>query len=260
MAAINRRGVPVMVRFAQEMNGSWYPWGQQPAAYTRAFRALAKAVHASAKGTAMMWAPNYGGGYPFAGGTFEARAGTAGYRALDTDHDGRLSMQDDPYQPYYPGDSAVDWVGMSLYHWGTTYPWGHNQVPETGKFAEQLTGTYNGAAGDDRAVPNFYSVYARSHGRPLAITETAALYLHGESGAGELAVKRAWWRQVFSPATLRRFPRMRMINWFNWNKQESEVGRRVDWTTTSSRALKHAFEADLPSSLRTASAVRSVCR
>jgi hypothetical protein len=259
-AAINARGVPVMVRFAQEMNGSWYPWGERPAAYKRAFQQLAAAVHKRAKGSAMIWAPNYGGGYPFVGGEYGARPGTADFRALDTNHDGALTMQDDPYLPYYPGDRAVDWVGMSLYHWGSTYPWGKNQVPEAGKFAEQLTGTYDGAAGDDRAVPDFYAVFAKAHGKPLAITETAALYVHHQSGPTELQVKRAWWRQVFSPATLHRFPRIRMINWFNWNKQEAEVHKKVDWTTTSSKRLRHAFEADLSPALRTAASVRSVCR
>ena len=29
----NHRGGPVLVRYAHEMNGSWYPWGQQPDAY-----------------------------------------------------------------------------------------------------------------------------------------------------------------------------------------------------------------------------------
>ena len=28
-----------------------------------------------------------------------------------------LTMTDDPYLPYYPGDDAVDWVGISLFHW-----------------------------------------------------------------------------------------------------------------------------------------------
>lgn len=260
LAAINATGVPVVVRFAHEMNGSWYPWGEQPKAYRLAFRTLAAEVHARAIGTAMMWAPNYGGGYPFAGGRYEPKARSADLRRLDTDHDGRLTGRDDPYAPYYPGDDAVDWVGMSLYHWGSTYPWGANQVPEPGKFASQLTGTYTGSAGDDRAVPDFYARYAAGHDKPLAITETAALYVHGGGGPTELTVKRAWWRQVLSPATLKRFPRLRMINWFDWDKREAEVGHRVDWTVSSSRAVADAFVADLPSVAVGAGGVASDCR
>ncbi len=73
LAAYNRQGVPVFVRFAHEMNGSWYPWSHQPEAYVTAFRMVAAAVHDRAPATATVWAPNYGGGYPFAGGAHEAR-------------------------------------------------------------------------------------------------------------------------------------------------------------------------------------------
>ena len=45
LATYNSRGVPVLVRFAQEMNGSWYSWSQQPTAYVDAFCLIAAAVH-----------------------------------------------------------------------------------------------------------------------------------------------------------------------------------------------------------------------
>ncbi|MEV8195416.1 glycosyl hydrolase [Rhodococcus pyridinivorans] len=77
LAEFNAAGVPVIVRLAHEMNGSWYPWGHQPAAYVEMFRTVAAAVHERAPGSAMMWAPNYGGGYPFGGGQFEAAPGSA---------------------------------------------------------------------------------------------------------------------------------------------------------------------------------------
>ena len=56
-------------------------------------------MHEHAPGSAMMWAPNYGGGYPFAGGQHEAEPGSADFAALDTDGDGALTMADDPYAP-----------------------------------------------------------------------------------------------------------------------------------------------------------------
>lgn len=175
LAAFNEDGVPVVVRFAHEMNGSWYSWSQQPEEYITAFRTLAASVHRHAPGSAMMWAPNYGGGYSFAGGQYEAKAGTPAFAALDTNADGVLTMNDDAYAPYYPGDESVDWVGMSLYHWGSKYPWSENELPEATKFAEQLTGNYAGANGDDSVLPDFYQVYGEQHGKPVAIPETAAL-------------------------------------------------------------------------------------
>ncbi|MGY1635477.1 glycoside hydrolase family 26 protein [Geodermatophilus sp. SYSU D00742] len=237
----NARGVPVVVRFAHEMNGSWYAWGQQPEEYVAAFRRVADAVHAGAPGSATMWAPNYGGGYPFAGGRY---AGSS--PALDTDGDGAVSGLDDPYAPYWPGDDAVDWVGMSLYHWGSAHPWGENEVPEAGKFVAQLTGEYTGLAGDERHVPDFHGTYGVGHGKPVAIPETAALYAPGRPGPDELSVKRAWWRQVHDPALAERLPRLAMVNWFEWAKDEPEVGGRVDWRATASPAIRAAYRSDLP--------------
>jgi hypothetical protein len=242
----NCRGVPVVVRFAHEMNGSWYEWGQQPTAYVSAFRRLAAAVHAGAPGSAMMWAPNYGGGYPFSGGQHEAAPGGPDATALDTDGDGVVTAVDDPYAPYWPGADVVDWVGMSLYHWGDAYPWGENEVPEPGKFVAQLTGEYVGLGGDDRAVPDFHGVYGEQYGKPVAIPETAALFVPGAGGAAELAVKQGWWQQVFAADVHERLPRLAMVNWFEWDKQEPELGGRVDWTATADPAVRAAYRADLP--------------
>ena len=249
-AGYGRLGVPVIVRFAHEMNGSWYPWSQDPTGYVAAFRRVAAAVHAGAPNAAMLWAPNYGGGYPFTGGRYEAPPGSAARALLDTNHDGRLDGRDDPYAPYWPGDDAVDWVGMSLYHWGSHYPWGANVLPEAGKFAAQLTGTYDGAGGDDRAVPDFYAAYAEGHAKPLAIVETAGLWRPSGGGAGELAIESAWWRQVLSADTVRRFPRLRLVNWFEWRKYETEVSDTVDWRVTADPAIRRAFLADLPAAFR----------
>src|SRR4051794_35580528 len=82
LKAFNDAGVPVVVRFAHEMNGSWYAWSQQPVAYIAAFRKVADAVHRQAPGSSMMWAPNYGGGYPFAGGWHAAQPGTSDFGLL----------------------------------------------------------------------------------------------------------------------------------------------------------------------------------
>jgi Glycosyl hydrolase family 26 len=250
LAAFNDDGVPVIVRFAHEMNGSWYPWSQQPGRYIGAFRTIATAIHTRAPGSAMMWAPNYGGGYPFAGGQFEAKLGTADFTALDTNADGVLTMNDDAYAPYYPGDDVVDWVGMSLYHWGARYPWGENEQPEENKLADQLTGNYTGANGDDSLLPDFYQVYGQEHGKPVAIPETAALFTPGRGGADELAIKQAWWGQVFAEQTARQFPQLKMVNWFEWDKNEVEVKGKVDWTVTNTPQMREAFTSSLPGWLR----------
>lgn len=247
LARWNDRGVGVHLRFAHEMNGSWYPWGQQPEAYVAAFRRLADAVHDRAPGTAMLWAPNYGSGYPYEGGDHQVLPGSPDAARLDTDGDGAVTGADDPYAPYYPGDDAVDWVGLSLYHWGHAYPWGENEVPEDGKFVAQITGTYSGFGGDETGLPDFYAEYVVAHDKPMAIVETAALHQPGAPGPTALEVKQAWWRQVFGDDVADLFPRLRMINWFEWRKAEEEIGgATIDWTATADPEVAAAFRADLP--------------
>lgn len=232
-------GVPILVRFAHEMNGSWYPWSQDPAAYVRAFRVVAAAVHRRAPGAGMLWAPNTGLGYPFHGGRYEAPPGTVAARALDTNGDGTVSAADDPYAPYWPGDDAVDWVGMSVYHFGNTYPWGANVVPLAGAFDSLLTGRGSGQ-------PDFYATWAAGHHKPMAIVETAALWRPSGGGASELSIKQGWWRQVFSKATIDHFPDIRLIGWFDWKKQEAEVKDVVDWRVSGNPTVTTAFFDDLP--------------
>ncbi len=252
LATYNEQGVSTFVRFAHEMNGSWYPWSQQPTAYIKAFRLLADMIHSRAPQTAMVWAPNYGGGYPFSGGQYESKPGSPDFDLLDTNHDGKLTVNDDPYGPYFPGDDAVDWVGMSLYHWGNTYPWGENEIPENGKFLAQLTGTYKGLNGDDSAIPDFYAVYYEQHGKPLAIPETAAFYDPKGSGPDEIVIKELWWRQVFDPALLSSHPGIKMIDWFEHAKTESEVGGKlIDWRALGTSTVADQFRADLPLDLLT---------
>ncbi|MCD7102111.1 glycoside hydrolase family 26 protein [Pseudoclavibacter sp. 13-3] len=247
LAALNDSGVPVVVRLAHEMNGSWYSWGQQPTAYREVFRRVAESVHEGAPGSAMMWAPNYGGGYPFVGGQYAAVPGSADHHLLDTDADGAITMHDDPYAPYYPGDDVVDWAGVSLYHWGNQRPWGDNDpLVETTKFADMLTGSYHGTAGDDSMLPDFYEVYGERHGKPIAVPETAAIYTPSRAGEDELSVKQAWWSQVFADGLHERYPKIRMINWFEWRKFEIEINDIVDWRASGSEPVRQAFLADLP--------------
>lgn len=95
-AALN---APVVVRFAHEMNGGWYPWGvtapgNTAADYIAAYRHVHDVVTAAgATNVVWMWAPNN----------------------INADTSIQLAS-------VYPGDDLVDWVGLSAYysgHWNT---------------------------------------------------------------------------------------------------------------------------------------------
>jgi len=95
-----RYGRPLLLRFAHEMNGDWYPWaeaanGNRPGEYVAAWRRVRDAFRtAGADNVAWVWCPNVA--YP--GAT--------------------------PLRELYPGDADVDWAGVDGYNGGTALPWG----------------------------------------------------------------------------------------------------------------------------------------
>lgn len=97
-------GQPLLLRFAQEMNGTWYPWsvgvnGNTAAEYRTAWVRMHRIVSAQAPNVEFVWAPN---------------VLTEGAR---------------DFSDCYPGDRLVDYLGLDGYNWGDTP--GHQwQSPE----------------------------------------------------------------------------------------------------------------------------------
>ena len=91
-AAIRDQRLPVAIRLAHEMNGTWYPWsetrsGNRPGEYVRAWRHVHDLFHtAGADNVIWIWSPNILRPVP-----------NVSISAL------------------YPGDEYVDWAGMVGY-------------------------------------------------------------------------------------------------------------------------------------------------
>jgi len=88
---------PFFLRFAHEMNGSWYPWGNiknnKPEDYKKMWIHIHNIFKANgADNVIWLWAPN------------------------NTDAYGNS----DSILSYYPGDQYVDWVGYSGFNWGAS--------------------------------------------------------------------------------------------------------------------------------------------
>jgi hypothetical protein len=85
-------GRPVVVRFAHEMNGTWFPWsignhGNTPGSFVKAWRHVVSEFRAvGARNVKFLWSP------------YNAEAG--GYVA------------------FYPGNAYVDYVGVTSLNWG----------------------------------------------------------------------------------------------------------------------------------------------
>lgn len=91
--AIKLLPFPVLIRFAHEMNGDWYPWGTQngntPEQYLNAYkRVWAMFKAAGVTNVKFVWSPNV----------------------------------DFPVAPFYPGDQYVDYVALDGYNWDTSSP------------------------------------------------------------------------------------------------------------------------------------------
>ncbi len=248
VTAVGEDGAYLLLRFAPEMNGSWPTWGQQPVAYVEAFRTIADSVHAATDRAAMVWSPVYGSGYPFreAYGDLEP-VEPEEIEALDTTGDGVVSLGDDPYGPYFPGDDVVDWVGLTLYRFGpeaggrTDPQPERNTRPRSGEYAERLAETFGYDYGAGRR--SFYERFAKPSQRPVLV-ETGALHHTDEEGATPYRLKRPWWRQVFK--SLDDHPLIAGVSWLEQVRTEEEVGDDVgDWRATATPRLSRALREDL---------------
>jgi beta-mannanase len=91
-------GGPILIRFAQEMNGTWYPWsattnGNTAANYVAAFQHIHDVFEqVGATNVKWVWSPNIVQGMPT------------------------------PLSSVYPGSAYVDYVGIDGYNGGTAVP------------------------------------------------------------------------------------------------------------------------------------------
>ncbi len=176
---------PLYLKFAHEMNGDWYPWaaranGNTAAQYAAMWRHVRDIFQQEgAKNVRWVWAPNiqYDGSTPFAS--------------------------------LYPGDAAVDWVGLDGYNFGTSQPWS--------RWTDFAT-TFGAS----------YDTLTHMTPKPVLIGETACAEQGGDKAAW---ITRGLLRDV--PA---RFPRLRAIIWFDENKE-------ADWRVNSSQKSLDAYRS-----------------
>ena len=81
--AARQSGVPIFLRYASEMNGTWQAYSGDPELYKEKWRIVARVMHEVAPNVALVWCP--------------------------------FSMPRRTIEPYYPGDEYVDWVGVNIY-------------------------------------------------------------------------------------------------------------------------------------------------
>ena len=236
-------------------------YGNQPIEFRNAFVTLARYVRANTNMTAMMWGPNTGAGYPygypqtdplFPKANDSDPIKRANFDAMDTNGDGVVNEFDNPYSPYYPGDESVDWVGMSLYGTVERRDWAQT-IPAPEQFME---GAF---AGSRNGIPSFYATYAQAKNKPFVFCETGASFqtnlvqdiVKGDTSVQiQLAIKKAWWNNLFNLALGPKYPKFKGAFWFEESKEEGSFsvrGGRVnkDYRITWDSVVMKDFVADL---------------
>ncbi|KAI8609848.1 glycoside hydrolase superfamily, partial [Chytriomyces sp. MP71] len=282
-------GHKVLLRFASEMNGSWFQYGQDPigflAAWKRCITFWRNALGENKDKVAFIWSPNSGNGYPYLGGAYSINSNLtdaitlANMKVLDTNQNGKLDYLDDPYMPYYPGDDLVDWVGMSVYHYGKQWPWVDNTIPDPKEFENVLQGDptngnltgyypfYDYFSGPKGCVSNITNEVVSAGNKPLIISETAATFHFAwddqtfdktkhpnncsvpycNETATRVDVKQGWWRSFLNKDFVARFPQMKAVSTFEFIKSEELTWR--DFTMFGAAPNTFPGDAAFPNGL-----------
>ncbi len=81
--AARHAGVPIFLRYASEMNGTWQAYSGNPAEYIKKWRLVYRVIKQTAPNVVMVWCP--------------------------------FATPRPTIPSYYPGDEYVDWVGVNIY-------------------------------------------------------------------------------------------------------------------------------------------------
>ncbi len=173
-------GQPFFLRFAHEMNGTWYPWGTRAgnsngntaADYIAAWRHVHDIfTSVGATNVVWVWSPN----------VFDA---TGSWPSLTS---------------IYPGDAYVDWVGLDGYNDGTNTSAG-----------------YSGWQTFTQIFGYSYDTLAALTQKPIMIAETASA---ADSSDPTTQNKAAWITASFFNEIPVSFPRLQLIDWFDKNSE-----------------------------------------
>ena len=199
---LKKFGHPIMLRFAHEMNGTWYPWGtgfnkkgerqngNDPAAYVAMWRhvwGIFKSVGAS--NAYWVWSTNL----------------------LFLNAQNSLAQQQADFAALYPGDEYVDWIGLDGYNNGTKAKW-----------------------------KSFSELFGDSYKTITALTQkpfTLAEFGCSEKGAPAGTSKAAWIKQAYE-VEIPAMPRILLVNWFDRDKTKQG---ETDWRFNSSPEALSAY-------------------
>ncbi|KAJ3125756.1 hypothetical protein HK100_010611 [Physocladia obscura] len=202
---ISALGRNVFVRFAPEMNGDWFVYGNNATAFIPLWKNFYTLMSNNAPQVAIVWSPNYNG-----------------------------PDSNEPYDPYWPGAAYVDWVGLSLYWKGfvADWPWQVNKAAPSNYVAQIID-----AQGPEGGSVSFYKTYAVAYNKPFVISETGAAFNENivntngsltpiSPGPGHVNLTMSFWDSfLFNQEFLTTYPLFKMVFSFELYKVEDSVQR-----------------------------------
>jgi len=183
-------GGPIMLRPMHEMNGNWYPWngfvnGNSPELFVSAWRHVHDIFQEEgATNVTWVWSVN--------------------------DVSSPDVIENYP-EAYYPGDTYVDWIGISGFNWGNTRP-GHRWSSFTSRYAGPVE-------------------YLKRFGKPIAICEFASVEASGD--------KAEWITDAYT-AMRTEYPEVKAVVYYD-NREEGVKGMQ-DWNVDSSPESLAAYQ------------------
>ncbi len=196
---------PLLLRWGHEMNGDWYAWSgkRNGGATTDAFGDPQKADGPE----------RFVATFQYIHKLFEEEKATnvLWVWCPNVAMTGPLGEPWNAIANYYPGDAYVDWLCVDGYNWGTSQSWSSWQT--------------------------FDQVYQQSYAQLQAINASKPMMI-GEFASSEKGGDKAAWVTDALKRIPAGYPQIRMIFWFNLNKE-------TDWRINSSDASLKAFQQGL---------------
>ncbi len=173
----------VLIRFAHEFNGNWYPWSNTPDAYIAAWRYLYNRFsQAGVTNVEWVWCPNNG--------------------SVDSYSD---------ITRYYPGNDVVQWTGLDGYNWGSNYSFSSWK-----SFAETFSSPYTKLVANYPTKPILIAEVASAE--PSDMPNAA----YGQDGNdSDVGQSKEVWVQDMYTRIMSEYPAIRAVSWFNTNKELS---------------------------------------
>ncbi len=174
----------ILLRFAHEFNGNWYPWGNNPEGLKAAWRHTHALFEAAGVNDSVEW--------------------VWCASATDVDDYNDVTL-------YYPGDDVVDWTGLDGYNWGSNYAW-----TDWRSFDEVFSSAYVTLVNNFPDKPMVVAEVGSAEPGDVPDPEW------GQEGDNTDASesKEAWVADMLTSIAAD-YPAIRAISWFNINKELS---------------------------------------